>query len=770
MKYLLLVILAGLAIPCLSQPAQFPQPAQAPQPAQFPQPPQAPQPVDLLHTRLEASFNYDSSILYGNCRLTIKPHFYPVDSLTLDAKSLDIKSVNLFPNTPLTYNQTAQTLTVHLPRKTKTAFTIEVLYAAKHPPQGLAFIRAQNSTQIWTDSELGLTSYWCPTVDQPYQKGTAEVFLTVPDRYISVSNGILADTHPSSNHTHIDHWKADFPLPPYCIFFAIGKFTVIPGKSLKNLPIRYLLDSAYAPYANNIFGLTPQMITTFSRLTRTPFPWPKYDQVVLHRFTSTAMENTSVTAHDDRALQDNRELAERNRWEDNIAHELFHQWFGDYVTCKDWNNLALNESFATYGQYLWKEAHYGPDAAAAELREQLDAYLSRPGDTASTLIRYSYNNADELLDNVSYQKGSCILQMLRDYIGDSAFFEGLHRYLNTYKFRSADAQQLRLVFEDITGSDLNWFFNQWFFGAGHPRVDITYSYNPNSKSQQIIIRQLQHSHPFTIPLDIDLYNTSTPTSFHVLLERNTDTFLLPSPTLPLAVNVDTRKTTLWEKTDHKPLSHYTYIYTHNGNYVDRLEAIRHAKDSIPFLRQAAHDPHPALRELALTLLDTLAPADYLRTLAIADSSAAVRAKAIALLDRSPTPANKQLFQKAVHDSAYTVAGAALLALSHIDSTAAFTEALAQTGRPQKRNLAAAVLTVLMQSGTEAQFDLICRSYNALPANGYKLSVTHPFIDYVKKIPGKDRRAHAIQLITAFSSSMPQSFRTPIDQHLKQLSD
>ncbi len=224
------------------------------------------------------------------------------------------------------------------------------------------------------------------------------------------------------------------------------------------------MEKEYAPVARRIFGLTPEMIAFYSKITGVEYAWPKYDQITGRDFVAGAQENVSATLHAENAQQDARELTDGNVWEDIIAHELFHHWFGDLVTCESWANITLNESFADYSETLWYEHKYGKDEGDGWNNRSMRTYLGDPADTLKNLVRFHYEDPQDVFDNVSYPKGGRILNMLRNYVGDSAFFKSLNLYLTTNKFKAAEAQNLRLAFEQITGQDLNWFFNQWYYG------------------------------------------------------------------------------------------------------------------------------------------------------------------------------------------------------------------------------------------------------------------------------------------------------------------
>jgi aminopeptidase N len=189
--------------------------------------------------------------------------------------------------------------------------------------------------------------------------------------------------------------------------------------------------------------------------------------------------------------------------------------------------------------------------------------------------------------------------MLREYVGDSAFFAALQRYLQENRYKNAEAHTLRLAFEAVTGQDLNWFWNQWVFGAGHPRLDVRSQYDPGVHRVSVTVRQLQDSdHVFRLPVKIDVYSPSGKVRYPVWLSKPTDTFSFPCPDQPQLVNVDADKMLLCEKTDHKSTAEYVYQYQHAGNYMDRLEAIQYClgkqeePEALEFLKTALKTPTP----------------------------------------------------------------------------------------------------------------------------------------------------------------------------------
>jgi aminopeptidase N len=193
--------------------------------------------------------------------------------------------------------------------------------------------------------------------------------------------------------------------------------------------------------------------------------------VVVRDFVSGAMENTSASTFMEAVQSTQRELIDKS-WDDIIAHELFHQWFGDLVTIESWANLPLNESFANYAQYLWDEYKYGKDEADYQAFREKQQYLYESTRKQEPMIRFEYKKPDDMFDSHSYAKGGRILHMLRRLVGDEAFFESLKEYLHQNAFQNTEIHHLRLAFEKVTGKDLNWFFNQWFLLPGHPELVI----------------------------------------------------------------------------------------------------------------------------------------------------------------------------------------------------------------------------------------------------------------------------------------------------------
>jgi aminopeptidase N len=750
---------------------------------------------DLVHTKLEAKFDYDHSYLNGKVWITLNPHFYSTDSLTLDAKGMDIHKLAIVKGTAmneLKYKYDGWQLRITLDKKYKGSekYTVYIDYTAKpnevevkgsaaiNDAKGLYFINPKGEekdkpTQIWTQGETEATSVWVPTIDKPNQKTTDEIYMTVPAKYVTLSNGQLVSQKKNTDGTRTDYWKMDLPHAPYLFFMGVGDYAIIKD-SWKGKEVSYYVEKEYAPVARKIFGLTPEMIGFYSKITGVDYPWYKYAQITGRDYVSGAMENTTATLHSDAAQQDARELTDNNAWESVVAHELFHQWFGDYVTTESWSNITLNESFANYSETLWNEYKYGKDAGDAQNYQDMQGYLGSRS-TGKDLVRFYYNDKEDVFDAVSYNKGGRILHMLRNYVGDSAFFKALNLYLTTNKFRSAEAQNLRLAFEEVTGRDLNWYWSQWYYGSSNPNLDINYSYDDATKKERVIVNQVQSGDKvFKLPVAVDIYNGASKTRFNVWAKNKADTFYFDASQKPDLVNFDGDKILLCTKKENKTLDEYIYQYKYAGSYLDRREAIEFAAKNqadpkaVDFLKLTLKDRYDGLRNLVIGRLDMTKDnvkkevETVLFDLAKNDSKRIVKAAAIAKLGQYNNPAYISFFKSAVNDSSYTVSGNALEALAGVDSLSALNEAKRLAAQPSKGKLAAAITNIVIESGDESSADMILKRFEKMSLSQAKFNLLQSIGGFLAKTSNMDIVKRGIDDIVTFRDAIPEAFRGQTD--------
>ena len=752
---------------------------------------------NLKHTKLVASFNYEKSQMNGEVWLKLQPHFYPTKNLVLDAKAMDIKEVALMNGTvkaKLSYTYDSLQLHIDLDKTytAKESYTIYIKYIARpneskgqgseaiRDAKGMYFINPLGTdkdkpTQIWTQGETEASSVWIPTIDQTNQKTTQEFYLTVPNKYVSLSNGLLVKQTDLKNGFREDVWKMDLPHSPYLFFIGIGDYAVVKD-SYKGKEVSYYIEKAYEKVARKIYGNTPQMIAFFESKLGVAYPWSKYAQISGRDYVSGAMENTTATLHSDAVQQDARELVDGNNWESTIAHELFHQWFGDLVTAESWSNITVNESFADYSQTLWFEHSQGKDAGAFENFTGLRSYLSSPSDAEKNLVRFYYKDKEDVFDLVSYQKGGRILNMLRHLVGDDAFFASLNKYLTDNKFSNGSAIKLKLAFEAVTGKDLNWFFNQWYFSNGHPYVRIQQKYMAEQQKVLVTIQQTQTQNKlFTLPVGIDVYVNGNRNHYEVWSKNKVDSFYFPAAVAPDNVNVDNDKILLWVKDESKPIEQYAYQMKHARNFMDRFEAANEAITNLKnpaaktIIEAAIKDTFHVIRSIALNSYNPSAIDAAMETqiiqIAQTDKVSTVREDAINVLSKINKPIFKPLYEKWVNDSSYTVAGAALAALEIVDSAKAFTIAKQFSTQPLKKRLNAVVTTILTKYGDLSVFDFVANTYGKLNIqSSEKFEMTMPFAQLLIKTTDPVKFKKGIDLIVEFREAIPQGYRAQTDPY------
>ncbi len=556
---------------------------------------------DLIHTKLEVSFDWGNKYLNGKATISLKPHAYVQDSLVLDAKGFEIKSIKR-DQKDLEFSYDSLKLYIAFSELVNPSqkITLEIVYVARpdelqaiksgysaiKDDKGLYFINPDGldrdkPKQIWTQGETEASSCWFPTIDAPNQKMTQELYITTDTNYTVLSNGEHVYTTENGDGTKTSYWKQDKVHAPYLAMMAIGEFSEVKD-SWNGIDVNYYVEKDYEKYARDIFGNTPEMLTFFSEIFDYPYPWDKYSQVVVRDYVSGAMENTSASIFMEQLQMTDRELLDKD-FETVIAHELFHHWFGDLVTCESWSNLPLNESFANYSEYLWLEYKYGLDEAERHRLDELTSYFDEAESKREPLIRFHYGHRMEMFDRHSYNKGGLILHMLRDELGSEVFFRGLNLYLKQNEYADVEVHQLRLAFEKASGKDLNWFFNQWFMTPGHPELSVVNDYKNGITT--VTIDQLQNTdyHDSTglksnalyrLPSSIALYIGDRQILKKIVIDSASQSFKFNLGRKPDAVILDPERILLADIQEEFTFSAYKLMLNPKNSWRIRYNAIQ----------------------------------------------------------------------------------------------------------------------------------------------------------------------------------------------------
>lgn len=687
--------------------------------------------TDIIHTKLDVRFDWSKKHVLGKAWITAKPYFNTTDKMVLDAKGFDILKVAMDgSNAPLKYTYEDDKLTINLGKSFNRTekYTVYIEYVAKPDEapvggsaaitsdKGLFFINPDGSEpdkpkQIWTQGETESNSKWFPTFDKPNEKMTDEIYMTVEDKYKTLSNGLMKDSKKNSDGTRTDHWVMDMPHSPYLVMMAVGEFEVETEK-WRGKDIMYYVEPKYKGKGKVIFKNVPEILDFYSDRLGVEYPWQKLAHIAVRDYVSGAMENTTAIIYGEFMNGTERELIDKDYNETVVAHEMFHHWFGDLVTAESWSNLTVNESFADYSEYLWLEHKYGLDAADYHRREVADGYFGQSEQKVHALVDFQYGNREEMFDAHSYNKGGCILHMLRNYMGDDAFFEGLKKYLTDNKFKSGEAQQLRLALEEVGGEDLNWFFNQWYYKAGHPVVDVSYEYDEANKKMKMTVLQKQEAkegvpYIFDLPFSVDIYQAAgqAPKREKVRMTKRSEIFTFDVASKPTLVDFDADRMLLVQKTDNHSEDEWMFMYNNSKRYLARAEALDALKASKNLkaqvtIKTALNDKFWGIREEAVQsvmIKNDPSVLDKIAAIAQSDTRSTVRSAALSKLAASKEQKWATTYRSVLEkEQAYPVISAAMQSLYKVDPDGA-TEAAKKFENDDNDDLVSGVASIYAEN-------------------------------------------------------------------------
>ena len=505
--------------------------------------------ADIRHIRLELTLDFERRAIAGTATHRLAAIVDDLARLEFDEAELEIKAVRA-GGRPVEFTTDGGKLAVTLAAPIKAGAEIEITidYAATQPRRGLYFVGPDAAypdkpVEAWTQGEDEDSRYWFPCYDYPNDKATSEVIVTVPARFTAISNGALVSTAPgASPETRTFHWRQEVPHSAYLITLAAGEFVELRDQA-GAVPVLYYVHAGREHDARRAFGNTPRMIQFYERIIGVPYPYAKYAQVAVTDFIFGGMENTSATTQTADTLHDDRAHLDFSS-DPLVAHELAHQWWGDLVTCRDWSHAWLNEGFATYFEALWCEETLGADEFAWNLRQDRGNYFGEDAHHyRRPIVCNRYRAPIELFDRFLYEKGALVLHMLRRLLGDTLFFKSLNRYCTQHRGQNVITQDLQRAFEETTGRNLDWFFDQWVYKEGHPELEITSSYDDQHKLASVAVKQTQQVNAttalFRFTSSIALMDADGAETRHqVEVERREHTFHFPSAKAPKAVRFD----------------------------------------------------------------------------------------------------------------------------------------------------------------------------------------------------------------------------------------
>lgn len=535
---------------------------------------------DLQHSRVALRFDVDQKKVIGDVTHTLYLLRNDLDKVSFDSVGLHIETVKLNKN-DATFETTDKNLIVNLPKPGKIGekLEIEIKYEGK-PSKGLYFILPDKDypnrpKQIWTQGESEDTRYYLPTYDYPNDRLTTETILTVPAEWLTVANGKLISTTDAGEGMKTWTWRESEPSSTYLFTVVAGEFREVKD-SWRGIPVDYYAPKDRADRLTVNYERTPAMIEYFSKRLGVEYPWEKYAQSMVDDFVAGGMENSSATTNTAASLRNAKLVPEFPTDEDAlISHELGHQWFGDLVTTKDWGNIWLNEGFATFMETMWMEAHYGKDRADYERWKTMRAWFQRHRLYARPIVRRDFEDSGEFDENV-YDKGGLVLYMLRHQLGDDAFYAGLKHYLEVDRGKNVVTADLTKAIEEATHTNVDRFFDQWVYGAGAPKFEISYTYDAEKKQVALAVKQTQKVEGrvglFRVPVDVEITNAGGPKLYPIVVSKATETFTFPSETAPQMVIFDKGTQVLKSVEFKKEKKEWLYQLKNAGELADRADA------------------------------------------------------------------------------------------------------------------------------------------------------------------------------------------------------
>ena len=637
---------------------------------------------DAIHYRIALNVDLDKKSLKGENQITMMPLNDGLKKCVLDAEYLVVNSILNTDGKVLSFEQKDNQVFIDLNKSYKWTDTIRftVKYTLDKQNLGLRFIDESqtNPRLVSSDCFPNKARQWIPCYDYPNDKVTTEMIVTVDEKLKVLSNGRLVGVNSTRNLTpdtrnlfsRTWHWSQDLPHSTYLINLSIGDYEVIKD-SLGSLPINYWVYHYHADDAKRSFSKTPRMISFFNKLYGYDFPWAKYDQVITPYMGGGAEATTATLLGEDAVTDSNAE--QDFSYERVIAHEIAHQWWGDLITLRSWEHTWLNESFGTYSDYLYTLSEYGEDAGAHDLLGKKNQYLNEAHNRYIRPIVFNrYDDPGDNFDSHTYPKGATVLHLLRYILGDDAFFRTLSTFLHQNAFKPVDTHDLMKTVKEVSGKNMDWFFEQYIFSPGHLVAEVSKTWNEARKTLKINIVQKQDSLPgvpiYTIPVNLGFSFADKKVVKEVWLKNKMESFEFVFDTEPLLVRFDEGNFLLKECTFKKSMKELIY-QAENDDVIGRLSAVDELR---PFssdqsavaawLKRAGGDYFWAVRQAALINLGKYTGRDYLNLIkgAVKDENSKVRQSAIRILGDLKDPSLVVLLKKVFEaDNSYVVQAEAL---------------------------------------------------------------------------------------------------------------
>ena len=607
---------------------------------------------DLQHQKIAISFDVDQRSMAGEVTTTLVVTGQPTDAIRLDASNLVIDGAWDARGKRLRFTADTAAVSVRLGRRAAVGDTVvfTIAYHGK-PERGMYFVPRRRT--MWTQGEAIETRSWVPTYDAPNDKTTWEILVTADTSMSVLSNGRLVGVSKTTDGGHqVWHWSQEKAASTYLYSIVAGPYVFLRD-NWRGIPVEYFVAPDTIPATWRTFGETPSMIEIYSRVLGVNYPWAKYDQAIIPDFTFGGMENVSATTQTDLVLHGSGgEPLSGGRGLN--AHELAHQWFGDLTTTATWAHIWLNEGLTTYMESVQEEKSRGWEAAEWNWMNQQLGAMGADQNQARPLVLGEEAGQDPInlfFSGHVYPKGAQVAHQLRRLLGDSVFWAGMKRFLTDNGYKPVETRDYAIAMEKVSGKDLDWFFDQWAYGIGFPKVKVTRAWDEGSKTLSLTVSETQaidSTHPFfRFPATIRVVTRDSVVRLEIMVTEQGQRFPLALPGTPLRFRFD------------------------EGGWL--LGTVTTDQTVEELADQARHDLEFRARYWALTQLDKKpdsAAVEARRFLALSDASEHMRQEAIRQLSADPNPVSRSIVMAGLADPSDLVRGQAIGSIGRMDSAGA----------------------------------------------------------------------------------------------------
>ena len=702
--------------------------------------PTRPKVFDLLHQRIAIGFDLEQHAITGEVTTRLVITAAPTDTVRLDASNLTIDAAADAAGKPLRFTSDTSSVTVRLPRRAQRGDTVTfTLRYHGNPERGMYFVPRRPT--MWTQGEAIETPSWVPTYNAPNDKTTWEILVTADTGMSVLSNGRLVSVMKTADgRQQVWHWSQEKPASTYLYSIVAARMAVLRD-NWRGIPVEYWVAPDTIDATWRSFGETPSMIETYSRVLGVNYPWAKYSQAIIPDFTYGGMENVSATTQTDLALHP--AMAEP-QWSSRglNAHELAHQWFGDLTTTAEWAHAWINEGLTTYMESVQEEQSRGREAAEWNWINQQQQAMQADLNQERPLVFGAQPGTDPIQIFFSghvYPKGAQLAHQMRRLVGDSLFWKGMHRFLTDNAYKPVETKDYAIAFEKTTGRDLDWFFDQWAYGIGYPKVRVARSWNPSTRTLRLTVDETQKidaTHPFfRFPATVRVVTRDSVVRHQIMVDRQHQTFDLALPAAPITFRFDEGGWLLGTVTTDQTPAELAELAKHDVDFTARYWALRQlasstdtaavgarrlialnehsehlraeavrqlggdaSAESRSILRSALQDPSSDVRQMALrgvVRADSVVAQSTVVDLLEHDPSALVKAVALSLYDPNTAPQGSALLVEWLqHGVTLTIRSSAAQSLLKKPDAAGAAALEAATLPVETRNLRMTALQLL----------------------------------------------------------------------------